>query len=71
MIIDCFRQGANEGFHEGLGELMGLTMSTIPYLVKIGLLAPGHHNTGGFCSILNNNIYPHNLYASSPHNISL
>ncbi|XP_053637887.2 angiotensin-converting enzyme isoform X2 [Cherax quadricarinatus] len=33
-----YRDGANDGFHEAIGELMSLSMSTPSHLVKVGLL---------------------------------
>jgi hypothetical protein len=36
-----YRDGANDGFHEAIGELMSLVSSTPSYLSKIGLL-PGY-----------------------------
>ncbi|KAF2355396.1 Peptidase M2 peptidyl-dipeptidase A [Trinorchestia longiramus] len=33
-----YRDGANDGFHEGVGELMGMTLATVNHLISIGLL---------------------------------
>ncbi|XP_018024563.1 angiotensin-converting enzyme [Hyalella azteca] len=33
-----YRDGANDGFHEGIGELMGMTLATVSHLKSIGLL---------------------------------
>jgi peptidyl-dipeptidase A len=35
---NCFREGANPGFHEAIGDLMALSVSTPGHLKKIGLL---------------------------------
>ena len=32
------RDGANDGFHEAIGELVGLVMATPQHLTKVGLL---------------------------------
>ena len=46
-----FRDGANDGFHEAVGDTISLSI-TPEYLVKIGLLdaAPDHRRTSGCCS---------------------
>jgi len=36
-----YRDGANDGFHEAIGELMSLVSSTPSYLSKLGLLVGG------------------------------
>ena len=35
-----FRDGANEGFHEAMGEVMAMNVATPEHLRAIGLLAP-------------------------------
>jgi len=40
-LPQVYRDGANDGFHEAIGELMSLVSSTPSYLSKIGLL-PGY-----------------------------
>jgi peptidyl-dipeptidase A len=35
------REGANRAFHEGIGDLIGLASSQLPYLSEIGLLRGG------------------------------
>uniref|UniRef100_H3B2W0 Angiotensin-converting enzyme n=1 Tax=Latimeria chalumnae TaxID=7897 RepID=H3B2W0_LATCH len=35
-----FRNGANEGFHEGVGEIMSLSAATPKHLKTLGLLSP-------------------------------
>jgi peptidyl-dipeptidase A len=40
-VPPLLRDGANPSFHEGMGELISLASGQEPYLVSIGLLAPG------------------------------
>ena len=35
---DSYRDGANDGFHEAIGELMAMAGSTPKYLYTIGLM---------------------------------
>ena len=41
-----FRRGANPGFHEAVGDLLALSVSTPNHLQKIGLLKQVSNNTG-------------------------
>lgn len=41
-----FRSGANPGFHEAIGDVMGLSVSTPSHLKKIGLLDQVVQDTG-------------------------
>lgn len=36
--VPLHRDGANDGFHEAIGELMSMSMSTPKHLAEIGLL---------------------------------
>ncbi len=36
------RTGANPGFHEAMGELIGLACGQVPYLKSVGVLPPDH-----------------------------
>ena len=38
ILIQFFREGANNGFHEAIGELMALAGATPKYLNSIGLI---------------------------------
>lgn len=40
-VPPLLRDGANPSFHEGMGDLIGLASLQQPYLVSMGLLAPG------------------------------
>lgn len=40
------RQGANPGFHEAIGDVMALSVSTPAHLHKIGLLDQVTNDTG-------------------------
>ncbi|XP_069183184.1 angiotensin-converting enzyme-like [Procambarus clarkii] len=40
-----YRGGANDGFHEAIGELMSMSMSTRKHLAKVGLLEDVPENT--------------------------
>ena len=37
-VPQVYRDGANDGFHEAIGELMGMISATPKHLYKIGLL---------------------------------
>ena len=37
-ILKVYRDGANDGFHEAIGELMAMTSSTPKHLYQLGLL---------------------------------
>lgn len=41
------RNGANEGFHEAVGEIMSLSAATPNHLKNIGLLPPGFSEDNG------------------------
>lgn len=41
-----FRSGANPGFHEAIGDVMSLSVSTPNHLKKIGLLSNATEDTG-------------------------
>lgn len=41
------RNGANEGFHEAIGEIMSLSAATPNHLKNIGLLPPGFSEDNG------------------------
>ena len=41
-----FKEGANPGFHEALGELMTLSVMTPGHLKKIGLIAEFEEDEG-------------------------
>lgn len=41
-----FRSGANPGFHEAIGDVMSLSVSTPSHLKKIGLLSSTTEDTG-------------------------
>lgn len=41
-----FRSGANPGFHEAIGDVMSLSVSTPSHLQKIGLLSSATEDTG-------------------------
>lgn len=41
------RDGANEGFHEAIGEIMSLSAATPEHLKSIGLLPPDFHEDNG------------------------
>ncbi|XP_064471767.1 angiotensin-converting enzyme-like [Ornithodoros turicata] len=43
-----FRDGANEGFHEAIGDLMALSVSTPSHLKMLGLLQDDNNNTVDF-----------------------
>ena len=49
------REGANDGFHEAVGELMSMSFSTTKHLNTIGLLNvasdPGLHSSLKYCAI--------------------
>ncbi|CAG0925215.1 unnamed protein product, partial [Notodromas monacha] len=40
-----FRDGANSGFHEAIGDTMSLSSSSMKHLQKIGLLKPGRFSS--------------------------
>lgn len=41
-----FREGANPGFHEAIGDVLALSVSTPKHLQSIGLLDNVEDNTG-------------------------
>ena len=41
------RNGANEGFHEAVGEIMSLSAATPHYLKALGLLEPDFYEDNG------------------------
>lgn len=41
------RNGANEGFHEAVGEIMSLSAATPKHLKNIGLLPPDFYEDNG------------------------
>lgn len=41
-----FRSGANPGFHEAIGDVMSLSVSTPSHLKKIGLLSSATEDAG-------------------------
>lgn len=41
------RNGANEGFHEAVGEIMSLSAATPKHLKSIGLLPSNFHEDNG------------------------
>ena len=41
------RNGANEGFHEAVGEIMSLSVATPKHLKVLGLLPPDFHEDNG------------------------
>ena len=46
-ILKCFREGANDGFHEAIGEVMSMSVATTKHLRQIGLLdAKGEDDYG-------------------------
>jgi len=40
-VPPLLREGANRGFHEGIGELIDLAARQVPYLEQVGILKPG------------------------------
>ena len=40
--VDCncinYRDGANDGFHEAIGELMSMSVATVKHLQSVGLM---------------------------------
>lgn len=41
------RSGANEGFHEAVGEIMALSVATPQHLKSLNLLEPTFQDDGG------------------------
>jgi peptidyl-dipeptidase A len=39
-VPPVLREGANRGFHEGIGELISLAAAQVPYLQQVGILDP-------------------------------
>ena len=44
----AFREGANPGFHEAIGDVMALSVATPKHLQSIGLLDKVENNKGGW-----------------------
>lgn len=40
-VPPVLREGANRGFHEGIGELISLAAGQVPYLTQLGILPKG------------------------------
>jgi peptidyl-dipeptidase A len=56
-VPPLLRLGANPGFHEGMGELISLAASQVPYLQSVGVLpADFRYDTNAF--LLNNALVP-------------
>lgn len=51
------RDGANEGFHEAVGEIMSLSAATPKHLVGLGLLEPDFVYDSGTIHTEDTNIY--------------
>lgn len=47
-----FRDGANPGFHEAIGDVLALSVSTPKHLQSIGLLDKVESNHGGWSWVL-------------------
>lgn len=45
-LPEVFRRGANSGFHEAVGDTIGLSVDTIQHLAKLGLVKKSTFTNG-------------------------